>query len=197
MRPLPPHRIDSVRRVQVRVDRGSLIRVDKNVYSVNSRLMGEKVTVAIHIDALEVWYAQRVVDRLPRLRGSGKHLINYRHIIDWLVRKPGAFEDYRYREDLFPTTRFRIAYDTLNRHGAGTKRYLKILELAARTSESAVDDALRGLIDRGCEIDPDSIEQFVRDRIEPRAATEVEVVIPALSMYDGLISSGRHEEVAA
>jgi len=197
MCPLPPRRIDSVRRVQVRVDRGSLIRVDKNVYSVNSRLMGEKVTVAIRLDELEVWYAQKVVDRLPRLRGSGKHLINYRHIIDWLVRKPGAFEDYRYREDLFPTTRFRIAYDTLNRHGAGTRRYLKILDLAARTSESAVDDALRGLIDRGGAIDPESIGQFVRDRLEPRAETEVEVVTPALSMYDGLISSGRHEEVAA
>lgn len=197
MRPLPPRRIDSVRRVQVRVDRGSLIRVDKNVYSVNSRLMGEKVTVAIRLDELEVWYAQKVVDRLPRLRGSGKHMINYRHIIDWLVRKPGAFEEYRYREDLFPTTRFRIAYDMLNRRGAGTKRYLKILELAARTSESAVDDALRGLIERGCEIDPDSIERFVHDRIEPRAETEVTVVIPALSTYDGLIHSGRHEEVAA
>ena len=197
MRPLPAHRIDSIRRVHVRVDRGSLIRVDKNVYSVNSRLIGERVTVAVRLDELEVWYGQKVVDRLPRLRGRGKHLINYRHIIDWLVRKPGAFEDYRYREDLFPTTRFRIAYDTLNRRGAGTKRYLKILELAARTSESAVDDALRGLIDRGGAIDPESIGQFVRDRLEPRAETEVEVVIPALSMYDGLISSGRHEEVAA
>ena len=183
--------------MQVRVDHGSLIRVDKNVYSVNSRLRGEKVTVAIRLDELEVWYAQKVVDRLPRLRGSGKHLINYRHIIDWLVRKPGAFEDYRYREDLFPTTRFRIAYDTLNRHGAGTKRYLKILELAARTSESAVDDALRDLIGRGCEIDPDLVEQFVDDRLKPRGETEVEVVIPALSMYDGLLGSDRHEEVAA
>jgi hypothetical protein len=197
MRPLPLRRIESVRRVQVRVDRGSLIRVDKNVYSVNSRLMGEKVTVAIRLDELEVWYAQKLVDRLPRLRGSGKHLINYRHIIDWLVRKPGAFEDYRYREDLFPTTRFRIAYDTLNKHGAGAKRYLKILELAARTSESAVDDALRDLIDRGCEIDPGRVEQFVHDRLEPRGETEVEVVIPALSMYDALLGSNRHEEVAA
>ncbi len=194
---LPSRRIDSVRRVQVRVNHGSLIHVDKNVYSVNSRLMGEKVTVAIRLDELEVWYAQKIVDRLPRLRGSGKHLINYRHMIDWLVRKPGAFEEYRYREDLFPTTRFRIAYDTLNKHGTGAKRYLKILELAARTSESAVDDALRDLIDRGCEIDPDLVKQFVDDRLEPRGETEVEVVIPALSMYDGLLSRDRHEEVAA
>jgi hypothetical protein len=197
MRSLPQRRIDSVRRVQVRVCRGSLIRVDKNVYSVNSRLMGEHVTIAIGLDELEVWYAQKIVDRLPRLRGRGKHLINYRHIIDWLVRKPGAFEEYRYRADLFPTTRFRIAYDMLNKYGSGAKRYLKILKLAARTSESMVDDALRDLIDRGCDIDPDLIKRFVDDRLEPRSETDVEVVIPSLSMYDGLLSSNSHEEVAA
>ena len=53
--------------------------------------------------------------RMPRLRGEGKHNINYRHIIDWLVRKPGAFENYRYRDALFPTHRFRMAYDQLRR----------------------------------------------------------------------------------
>jgi len=58
-----------------------------------------------------VWYAQRLIERLPRLRGRGKHRVHYRHIIDWLVRKPGAFENYRYREDLFPNSRFRMAYD--------------------------------------------------------------------------------------
>jgi hypothetical protein len=30
------------------------------------------------------------------LRGRGKHRVDYRHIIDWLVRKPGAFENYRF-----------------------------------------------------------------------------------------------------
>jgi len=153
--------------------------------------------VAIRLDDLEVWYGQKVIDRLPRLRGSGKHLINYRHIIDWLVRKPGAFADYRYHEDLFPTTRFRIAYDLLNKHGTGVKRYLKILELAAKTNESVVDEALRDMIDRGSAIDPDLVERLVHDQLAPRAETEVEVVIPALSMYDGLISSDRNEEVAA
>ena len=85
----------------------------------------------------------------------------------------------------------------LNKYGSGAKRYLKILELAARTSESMVDDALRDLIDRGCEIDPDLIKRFVDDRLEPRSETDVEVVIPSLSMYDGLLSSSPHEEVAA
>jgi hypothetical protein len=197
MRALPRRRVDSARRVQVRVDHGSLIRVDKNVYSVNSRLIGEKLSVVIRVDELELWYGQKLVDRLPRLRGSGKHLINYRHVIDGLVRKPGAFEDYRYREDLFPTTRFRIAYDLLNEHGHGARRYLKILELAAKSSEEAVDDALRELIDRCDAIDFDVIARLVDDRLESRSQTEVEVVIPGLATYDALLSADLIEEVAA
>lgn len=148
-------------------------------------------------DELELWYGQKLVARLPRLRGSGKHLINYRHLIDWLVRKPGAFEDYRYHEDLFPTTRFRIAYDLLNAHGNGARRYLKILELAARTGEDAVDNALRTLIDRCDEIDFDVIARMVDDRHTPRSQTEVEVVIPGLATYDALLSPDLASEVAA
>ena len=70
---------------------GSLIHVERNVYSVPSRLIGEKVDVRLYVEHVEVWYAQQLVERLPRLRGRDKDHINYRHIIDWLVRKPGAF----------------------------------------------------------------------------------------------------------
>ena len=71
MRALPRRRVDSARRMQVRVDRGSLIRVDKNVYSVNSRLIGEQVDVRVYADHVEVWYGQRQVETLDRLRGRG------------------------------------------------------------------------------------------------------------------------------
>jgi len=84
------------------------------------------------------------VEKIPRLRGENGHHINYRHIIDWLVRKPGAFENYRYRQDLFPTHRFRIAYDYLRQTCPvrASKEYLSILHLAATESETAVDNAL-------------------------------------------------------
>ena len=55
--------------------------MDGNTYS--SRLIGEDVEVRVHADELQVWYAQGQVDTLPRLRGSRKHRIQYRHIIDW------------------------------------------------------------------------------------------------------------------
>ena len=149
LRALPPQRMDSFGKMTPRVNKGSLIQVLGNTYSVHSRLIGEKVTVRVFADHLEVWYAQKRVDHFPRLRGRGKHHVNYRHIIDWLVYKPGAFENYRYREDLFPTSHFRMAYDALcdrRSKNAATKDYLEILRLAAYESESAVDDVLRKLL---------------------------------------------------
>src|SRR5262249_46841828 len=95
-------------------------------------------------DHIEVWYAQRLVERLPRLRGRGKHRIAYRHVIDWLVRKPGAFAGYRYRDELFPSSRFRLAYDRLveQRPERAVREYLGILSLAARQSEAGVEAVL-------------------------------------------------------
>src|SRR5260370_438775 len=110
---LPARRMESARRERVKVDSGSLIHVERNSYSVNSRLIGAQVEARMYLDHVEVWYGQRKVEDLPRLRGRSKHRVDYRHIIEWLVRKPGAFESYRYQEDLFPTSRFRMSYDAL------------------------------------------------------------------------------------
>lgn len=98
-----------------------------------NRLIDEQVEVRLYVEHLEVWYAQQRVETIPRLRGKGKHRIQYRHIIDWLVRKPGAFENYRYREELFPTHRFRMTYDWLKqqRPSRASREYLEILHLAA------------------------------------------------------------------
>ena len=145
---LPQRQLGSYRTVTPLVNSGSLIQVLSNTYSVHSRLIGETVNVRVHADHLEVWYAQKCVDRFPRLRGRGKHQVNYRHIVDWLVRKPGAFENYRYREDLFPTSHFRMAFDSLRdrrSRDAATKDYLEILRLAAYESEADVDRVLREL----------------------------------------------------
>jgi len=53
---------------------------------------------------------------MPRLLGTGQLAIDYRHVIWSLVRKPGAFAHYRYRDDLFPSLTFRRAYDALQGH---------------------------------------------------------------------------------
>jgi hypothetical protein len=89
MRELPARRMESARRERVKVDSGSLIHVERNSYSVNSRLIGENVEARVYLDHIEVWHGQKKLEELPRLRGRSKHRIEYRHIIEWLVRKPG------------------------------------------------------------------------------------------------------------
>ena len=192
--PLPPGRLESYKRARPRVAPGSLIHVDHNTYSVHSRLIGEKVDVRLYAEHVEVWYAGSAIQRMPRLRGQRKHLVNYRHVIDSLVRKPGAFENYKYREEMFPTSRFRMAYDelrdTLPRRAS--KEYLQILELAARENESWVDDALRALFKEGQPITFAAVQERVGRRETARPITEVQVELTSLSSFDVLF---QHKEV--
>jgi len=167
--------------------------VKKNTYSVNSRMVGETVQARIHMDHIEVWYAQRMVDSFPRLWGEGKHDINYRHVIDWLVRKPGAFPNYRYREDRFPTIRFRMGYAWLTRKKSEKKadrEYLKILHLAATESESGVDGALALLFDFDADIDAETVKGLVASGIDLPSVKDVTVDEVDLTSYDQLLLSG-------
>ena len=77
LRALPARRLEACKRDKVRVDTSSTIRVEGNVYSVNSRLIGEWVEARLYAERVEIWYAQKQVEQLPRLRGRGKHKIAY------------------------------------------------------------------------------------------------------------------------
>jgi hypothetical protein len=192
MKELPKRRMESSRRERVKVDSGSLIHVDRNAYSVPSRLIGEQVEARLFMEQVEVWYGQKKVAEMPRLRGRRKHRVDYRHIIDWLVRKPGAFEHYRYRDELFPTSRFRITFDLLEeqlgRH-RGSKEYLKVLELAAKESEAGVDAVLRVLLAAGDEqIRASKIEAMLCAGHDP-TVRDVQVAAVDLSVFDQLFSA--------
>src|SRR5262249_21230048 len=164
LRPLPATRWDACKRLRVKVTSGSTIQVDKNTYSVPSRLIGAWVEARVSAAAVEGWYAQQLVETLPRLRGQGKHRIHYRHVLDWLVRKPGAFARYRFRADLFPSSQFRLAYDQLlgRQPERAAKEYLAILQLAARESEAGVAAALRQLLEGSRPLSAAAVADLVR-----------------------------------
>lgn len=192
LRPLPTGRYDSFRRLRVRVRRSSTIRIARNVYSVDSRLIGEQVNVHLHSDHLDVWHGQTLMCQIPRLRGRGKHYVNYRHVIDWLVRKPGAFENYRYRADLFPTVRFRRCWDLLKeaRPATAAKEYLQILHLAARESEQLTDRALRQLISQNELPTSRKVTALIANEKTLPPIWRVEVDEVKLHAYDALLAGG-------
>jgi hypothetical protein len=180
--------LEACRRLSVRVGPSSTIRVANNTYSVHSRLIRETVEVKLFSERLEIWYGQRRVEALPRLRGWDQAHIDYRHVIDALARKPGAFAHFRYREELFPSSTFRKAYDHLRDRQPKTadREYLAILLLAAKESEAKVEGALlQGLAEGG--VSAERVAALVKP-LPVRALPTVEVAAVDLSRYDTLLS---------
>jgi transposase InsO family protein len=196
MRELVVSRLPEYTEEEVRVSTWSTIRVKYNAYSVPARLIGEVVRVRVYEDRLEVFHGGKHQLTMERLQGQDGHRVDYRHIIWSLVRKPGAFARYCYREELFPTLAFRRAYDALSAAHAGIQadvEYLKILHLAASTMESEVEAALALLLD--AEQCPDSAQ--VKALVQPReAADPVDLAVPQVDLcaYDALL---RATEVAS
>lgn len=196
MRPLQVQRLPEYKEIEARVSSWSTIPVLRNIYSVPSRLIGERVGVRVYEDRLEVFYGGDVQLTIGRMLGGGGHRINYRHVIDSLVRKPGAFARYRYRAEMFPSLAFRRAYDAL-RDARPTERqadleYLRILQIASQTMESEVQAALELLLSAGTM--PRAVQ--VRELVDPSAPAVPDLPVLAVDLngYDMLL--GKLEEVA-
>lgn len=189
MRGLSATRLAEYSEHKVRVTSWSTIRVKLKTYSVPSRLIRETVNVRLFEDRLEVLYGGKVQLVTERLRGSAQRRIDYRHMIWSLVKKPGAFARYRYRDELFPSLAFRQTYDALAQahvpHVAD-REYLRVLHLAASTLETEVAQVLAELHVEG--VVPDF------ERVRPRlpssrpAVPEVEPLEVNLREYDALLA---------
>ena len=191
MRPLNVRRLPEHTCEKVRVTSWSTIRVKHNAYSVPSRLIGETVEARIYDDRLEIFFAGIYQFTVERLLGRFGHRINYRHIIWWLVQKPGAFARYKYRDDMFPTLAFRKAYDALSSSSSGVKadlEYLRILHLAASTMESEVETALLLLAEARSVVTADGVKALVAPSVTE--VPEMAVFEVDLASYDGLLACG-------
>jgi len=192
MKPLQAQPLRPYQEVRAKVNRGSLIRVQRNVYSVPTHLIGQQVTVRLYEWHLEVYYRHILVERLSRLVGQHKQQINYRHLIDSLLRKPGGFRDYRYREALFPSLVFRQAWDRLQGWYSPRKAdliYLRILKLAARYLECEVAEALTLLLAGSSRWDETDVEQLIEPHRAIAVPTLAEPVVN-LKQYDALLQEG-------
>ena len=155
-----------------RVSEWSTVRIKHCAYSVPSRLIGEWVRVRIFEDRIVIRYVGKTELDCDRLRGRNLKRIDYRHMIWSLVRKPGGFARYVYREEMFPSVVFRRAYDAIQTPHRGLKgdlEYLRILHLAASTIEADVEAALGLLLAAGKAITADEVKLLAS------AATAIDV----------------------
>jgi len=185
------------RELMVSVRNDSTIRVNKMVYSVPCRLIGAKLLARIGENEIVLLAGAREVARLPLSRGDRGAVIDFRHLIGHLLRKPGAFAGYRWREELFPSLVYRAAYDRLEHAGgAADKRYLEILKLAADEGVTAVENALEQLLatPRGVISAKDAREVLDAWRDQEREWRERPPLPVSLSVYDALLDGGEENE---
>jgi hypothetical protein len=190
MRPVPASPLAEYREYAPVVSSQSLIRVKRHAYSVPSRLIGHTLRVELHEAELKVYLGREFLFCLPRLRGERGALVDFRHVITPLLRKPGAFIQYRHREALYPSAVFRAAFDRLVAdHGErpGVIEYLQVLKLAAEETVEKVEPLL------GVQLaQPGKWRATqVRDQVAPVARKVIELasLTPSLKAYDTLLES--------
>ena len=179
--------------LDVTVTSWSTIRVKENVYSVPSRLIGQTVRVHVTERHVEVWFASRHELTTERLVGRSGHRIDYRHVIWSMVRKPGAFARYRYREDMFPTLAFRRAYDALRANAATEVKadvaYLRLLHLAASTLQVDVEAGVELLLANG-ELPTSEHIKVLMGKDKAPGAPDLPALQVNLHEYDALLGRG-------
>lgn len=191
MMKLPNKKLDQTKWLRKKVGPSSTIRIENNTYSVPSRLIREAVCVCVKATQIELWVGEKCIDSLPRLRGKNKSHISYQHIIHSLVRKPGAFEHYRYKGALFPSSWFRKAYDwlLLHRNSQANKHYVHLLYLAATVSEARVEQAIKWLFDESEAITQENVETLLCDSLNMPTTQQVYIQAVQLQHYDQLIGA--------
>jgi hypothetical protein len=195
LKPLPPSQFPTFTQVDVLVPSTSVIRIKQNAYSIPSHLINLKLQSRIHADHIALWYQGRKLLEMPRLIGSKQVSFDFRDVIDSLVRKPGGFANYRYREHMYPTDTFRKGFDTaIAQHGepAGIRCYLKLLHMAKHHGQINVEAELSRVLDSGETFDLKAIELKVKPTSPASLVEDPHIEQPELDEYDDLLE---HKEV--
>lgn len=166
------------------------IRVKRVAYSVPSRLKGHKVRARVYEDRIELFSGRKQLLTLTRKRGNG-FSIDYRHVIESLRRKPGAFANCRYKDQLFPSEIFSEAYENLLEkcgERVADREYLEILYLAAHHGEDKVSAIIAGILKKKTSLSMDAVKLKLNI---PLKMPKVNRAAPILSIYDNLLAQTR------
>jgi hypothetical protein len=166
----------------------------KVFYTVPSRLIGHRLRVRLYDDRLDLFIGGTALMTLTRGRppttGKHAHVVDYRHVIHALRRKPMALLNLVYRDQLFPREAYRRTFERL------------LEKLPEKSACRITVDLLALAHDRGCEAElalildgdlaanqlPDMAALRERFAPDPAALPEVVVHLAPLSSYEELLS---------
>jgi hypothetical protein len=199
---LPDRRTSDYEQVSVRVTSSGGFTLRKVFYTVPSRLIGHRLRVHLYDDRLEVFIGGTLLMTLPRGRAhaSGKHgqVVNYRHVIHSLRRKPMALLNLVYRDQLFPRQAYRQTFDALLERLPEKQACRIMVDLLALAHERGCEAELAALLAADLQAGrlPDMTAIATRFAPDPARVPHVVVHLVPLNLYEDLVGSGQKGEEA-
>ncbi len=192
LRPLPPARTADHEEAIVTVTSSSGFMLRKVFYSVPSRLIGHRLRVRLFDDRLEVLLGSTPQFTLPRGRPDPKrrhgHVVDYRHVIHALRRKPMALLGLAYRDSLFPRPAYARAFEALRAALPDARACRITVDLLALAHERACEAELATLL--AAELDAGRLPDLamLRAHFVPNLAALpiVSIATPSLAAYANL-----------
>jgi len=150
LKPLPAYRFMDYQEIATKVTTSSTITIKRTLYSVPSKLIGANLKVLLYHDRLECYIGTNKITTLRRVYthvGQPRaRLINYKHVVDSLVKKPQAFRYSQIQEDLMPSELYKqlwqLSNEQFDSHSA-CKWMVTVLKIA---SISVDEDALAQIL---------------------------------------------------
>ncbi len=192
LRPLPVRRTAEFDEFPTRVSKYGIFTVRGSKYSAPSRLIGYRLMVREYAEHVECWLGGQRVFECPRATRRHGHnharQIDYRHLVEGLKRKPGAFARWVLRDEAFPRAIYRQTWANLSAQlpeRQACKIIVGLLALAADGHEAALAIELEQLHAGGELPDLEALTQQLAPRQSEIPA--VAVLLPELTSYDALI----------
>ena len=195
LRDLPNRRSCDYEDVTVRVTSSGGFTLRKVFYTVPSRLIGHQLRVRLYDDRLDVFIGATQLMTLPRGRadagGKHGHVVNYRHVISSLRKKPMALLGLVYREQLFPRQAYRRTFDHLLERLTPNKACRVMVGLLALAHERGCEAELAALLDADLDAGrlPDMTVLRQRFAPDPASLPNVVVRLHPLADYEGLLAN--------
>lgn len=194
MKPLPPCSLPEYEESECIVNKYSIARVGKNGYSVAPVYRGQRLRAHVYENHIELWHSNTLVARVDDVSTCGRTVVNWRHLIEELCRKPGAFERYRHRESFYPSPVWKQLGASLRKRFRTVRAdsdYLQILRLSLEHGLGQIEELVERL---GMEtVTLDQVRADLREQDNWRNACAEETLEADLSVYDQLLSQ---EEVS-
>jgi len=208
---LPPRAFDACVTATRDVDKYQTVRIDNNCYSVPRSFAFQTATTKAYVHHVEVVVAGQVVARHERSYGTRQFILEPRHYLSILGRKP-AYLDHTstFKNWELPTVFTELREHLEQRQGThrGARQFIRVLQLLAEHPLARVRQAVDECRSASWPVDlilsrtvllaqcasPSSGADCLEVNLRSDALPQVNVPEPNLKNFDRLLTTGGHND---